>query len=656
MPSVIQGAPSQELDQVLRNYSYDYKYPKGLDLRPGSDLHKKIKTEVLTRAIESYDVMKCRHSSWNKIDRTLTAYVPLDTEEKKIKKGDARKPVSVVIPVTYAALDTLLAYWMSTFLEEPYFRYTGHGPEDTIGAILMEKIIQLHCDRLKVGLQLYIMWRDSLAYGFGAVAPIWFKKMGKKATFSDDGFFSSLYNRFMPGNTTRGSTDTTLFEGNKLINIDPYKALPDPNVPIHEVQECEFWGWIDNTNIMSLLRLEEQESGYINVKYLHKLRQTGCRSSLFGTDESLRTERYNIPTPSDSKTHPVDVVYMYIDLIPKAWKLGKSEYPEKWFFGVAADEIVIRAQPLGLNHNMTPIVVCAPGFDGYSVTPIAALEVSYGAQEAIDWLFSSHFHNIRKSLHDMFLVDPYLVNIYDFQKPGPGRLLRMRREAWGNAKLDQAIKQLDVKDVTSSNIGDAGALLDLMNRTLGTSDTLSGVARQSSERKSATEVRGARSGGLTRLEKSAKIASLMGMYDIAYFFAMHTQQLMSDIEYVKSAGEWESVLRKEFGVDNDRIKVRPQDIIVDYDIVSRDGSVPSGEYADTWINLWAIMSSNEQISGEFDMVRIFKHIARLMGAKNLEEFIKKGGDVNVRTMPDEAIEKSVQAGNMIPLKEDMGGI
>ena len=123
MPAIPPSTNNNELAEFINSgKTYSYEYPNGMNLKPGSKMHDKIRTMVMDRARESFDYMKCRHESWNKIDRTLTAYVPLKDEEARIKADDERKPVSIVVPLSYAALDTLMAYWMSALLEDPIFR------------------------------------------------------------------------------------------------------------------------------------------------------------------------------------------------------------------------------------------------------------------------------------------------------------------------------------------------------------------------------------------------------------------------------------------------------------------------------------------------------------------------------------------------------
>ena len=58
---------------------------------------------------------------------------------------------------------------------------------------------------------------------------------------------------------------------------------------------------------------------------------------------------------------------------------------------------------------------------------------------------------------------------------------------------------------------------------------------------------------------------------------------------------------------------------------------------------------------QFDMVRIFKHIARNLGAKDVNEFVMKGGVMQPTQMPDEQVLQQAQAGNLMPVSE-LGGL
>ena len=644
----------------LFSYSEDlgYKYPGSLDLRPASQDHAKLLKEVYIRALESSREMSKRYDSWKKVDQTLTAYVKLDESEENIKSKDSRKPVSIVVPYSYATLETILTYFVTAFLENPIFRYEGSGPEDIVGAILLEKVIEQQTIQFKTALNLHTMFRDSLSYGMGVVTPTWDRKWGWKAVVQDSGFMSALFGKFMSRGKVRGREESILFEGNRLKNIDPYRYLPDPNVPIHDVQQGEFVGWIEQTNYMKLLELEKNDSDIFNVKYLKGIGSGGRSQFNKSKSDSGRSDKFgnNSMYGSDMSTSPIDVVWMYWTLIPKDQKMGDSEYPEKWLLGLAADKVLICAKPLSLNHNMYPVAVCAPDFDGYSSTPVSRLELMYGMQEALDWLFNSHVANVRKAINDMLIVDPSLVNMADLEDPKPGKLIRMRRSAWGRG-VDNAVKQLAVTDITRSHIQDASSIIDYMQRTSAATDSVSGMIRKSGERVTAAETKSTQQSALSRLTKAAKIASLQAMQDIGYMFAVHTQQLMSKELYVQASGTWADVLKQEYGGQS-RINVTPFDIIIDYDVVVKDGSTAVGGDTEGWIEVFRIMAQQPQLYESFDMVRIFKHIARIMGAKDINEFVLNSGPANpVKTSVDSTqnIQKGVQQGNMVPVEQYPGG-
>lgn len=612
-----------------------YEYPtyegKRLDLRPGSEQHTLILNNVLQRAQASFDVMKNRHPDWAKIDETLTTYIPADDEEKEVVYRDSRKPVSIVIPYSYATLETLLTYLVAAFLETPYFRYHGASPEDTMGAMLLEKVVELQCLKLKAGLALHTQFRDGLVYGFGVSAPAWTYRWGTK--------------------TADGSKYTdVVFEGNTLYSIDPYRYLPDPNFPIHEPQNGEFVGWVDLSNYISLIRNEAGEpEKFFNGRYMEG--QDG-RSTTFGASAGRTSQRNNLPQRWSNSirniTSPMDIIWMYIDLIPDSgeWNLGRRSAPQKWLFGVVGDQVVICAQPAGLDHEMFPISVCAPDYDGYSLAPISRLEMMHGMQKTIDFLVNSHTANVRKAINDMLIVDPYLLNMKDLKEPGPGKLVRMRRAGWGRG-VENAVKQLDVTDITKNHIQDVGFMIDLMQRTSAAVDSLMGIMRSGGERRSATEARDTRMSALSRLSKIAKIASLMTMYDLAYLFASQTQQFMTKEVYVSIIGRYQQELEEMFNIEGGTA-VAPKDISVNYDVLMHDGTVDMGEHADVWVQIFQSIISQPILLQGFDIIRIFKYMANKMGAKNLSDFVLKGGSAKIQLASEEYVRKEAERGNIKP--------
>jgi len=635
---------------------YGYKYPYKLNLRPDSELHKKLIARVMRMATASHDAIKPRHDAWNKIDQTMTAYIPASDAEKRVKNSDSTKPISIVVPYSYAVLETLLAYMTKAFLSDDVFQYEGVAPEDTIPAKLLELTVAQQVKRFKSELAIHTGFRDGLVYGLSASTVVWKQKWGRKPTLKETIQYSSMGTN-MGTKRDKIMIEALLYEGNKVINIDPYRYLPDPMVGIQNVQDGEFCGWIEEVPLNALLAEELSSAAIFNVKYLKNSGQSGRINSRFTVDSSMRDKskiREGYANIGDTARY-VTLVNLYINIIPRDWGLpgtiqgnGDGLYPEKWLFTFADDKYLITVSPAGLNHDMFPVAINAPDFDGYSISPISRIEMTYGLQEVLNWTFNSHIANVRKAINDMFIVDPSLINLDDVKNPEPGKLIRLRRQAWGRG-VDGAIKQFQVTDVTRGNIGDAGFVMDLMQKVGAATDSTMGVMSTGGERKSAAEFNGTKSSAVSRLEHIARITSLQYLQDLAYFHASHTQQLMSVDVFAKAVGSWPDVLQTEYG--NTGVQISPFDILADFDVIFKDGATPDGDSdkLQFWAQSFQTMSTNPALVQAFDMVRIFKHMARLAGAKNVNDFVLRS-TVNPQLMDNNKVADQAQRGNIVPIR------
>ena len=650
MPYIITGEPSGWRDEIYKK-DFNYKYPYGLDLRPDSDLHKKLRSKIWERATMSRNEISKRFDSWREIDRSLTTYVDLsnttkETKEENIRLKDPTKPLTIVFPYSYSMLEALLTYLSMAFFQDPMFQYEGVEDDDTVGAMLMELVIRLHCIKNKVPLAVHTVLRDSLAYGVGIGIPEWKRQYGRKVikasvtTESELGTETQNMNQFV---------SSLLFEGNALSNIDPYMWLPDPSVSSDNIQKGEFLGWVERDSYVNLLSEENQpDSGLFNVKYLKNKKN---KRSTLALDQSDRQTKHGGSTDmhraiSDTIS-PVDRIRMYITIIPREWKLSKSEAPEKWYFELAGDDVIVACERADHNHGMYPMAVASPEYDGYSITPIGRMEVLYGLQHTLDFLFNSHVANVRKAINDMLVVDPYLVNIEDLKDPQPGKLIRLRRPAWGRG-VDKVVQQLQVTDITRGNIADSSYITQWMDRISGADQSMQGALRQGGpERLTSAEFQGTRGSAVSRLQRIAMIIGMQFMQDIGTQFAVHTQQYMSQETYVSTVGRYAEQLSKNFG-DKRRARVNPSDLAINYDLIVRDGSIPGGNFSGSWIELFKIIGTQPELMQQFDVTRIFTYIAQQLGAKNVEDFKRNVNQIQMQSMPDDQVARQVQAGNLVP--------
>ena len=76
----------------FENIDFDYKYPRGLNLRPDSELHNTLLNKILDLCEHSKRVLDGVKDEWKKIDWSLNAYVPLDEALSRVGVDFSGRP------------------------------------------------------------------------------------------------------------------------------------------------------------------------------------------------------------------------------------------------------------------------------------------------------------------------------------------------------------------------------------------------------------------------------------------------------------------------------------------------------------------------------------------------------------------------------------
>jgi hypothetical protein len=286
------------------------------------------------------------------------------------------------------------------------------------------------------------------------------------------------------------------------------------------------------------------------------------------------------------------------------------------------------------------------------VTPLSRLELAQGLQGYIDWMMAAYMEAQRVDINGRFLIDPSLVNMHDLSDTSR-RFVRARRSQWGKGRLSDAMTQLQTSQATNGNIPAAATMMAFLKETTGAVDNLQGIMQTRGERRSATEARSANLGAMAKLERMAWMISRQYMRDCGYLMSSQTQQLLSEGSYLRIAGSRELELRQEYGVTESAVWAGPLDLAVDYDVVVQDNSIPSGDYSDSWMQVFQAVSANPQLQQQFSLPRIFQHLARMLGAKNLQGFMNAGGTIVPVVATDETALAGADSGQFAPV---MGGM
>ena len=617
-----------------------------IDVRPGTELHKKIVEEVCSRRKFSMRKMQDYHNRWDDQDRTIRAYVP-ETEVSNAKKNSKRFKrefdyISLELPYSFAVIMTAHTYWSTVFLSRsPVFQFTGRHGEPQNQVMAVEAIMDY---QLSVGKQLPVLYNwlyDFSKYGLGIVGNYWDREEITVARFEEQQ--SQLLGIPLSGRSKKVRVEKTLvgFQGNRLYNVRPHDFFPDPRVPIHDFQSGEYCG---RDTVAAYTALSEQ--GYINLAHAQRHKSgdaTGSDTNQGASQlaRAVQPEEEQGPGVATARVHE-----MIIKIVPSAWGIPNGgDKLEKWVFTLANLNTVIGVRPLGLYHNKFPFALIEYGMGSNEFVKLSMIDIMRPLTDTLSWLFNVHFFNVRKALNDVRVVDPSRVFMDDVNRPGAGGVIKLKPEAYGTDPKD-AIHQLQVGDVTRTHLQDTQFVEAMVQRITGVVDNLMGMVNTSG-RKTATEVRTSTGFSTNRLKTPAEYASACGWTPLAQMMLQNTQQLYDDEQKFKIAGtlNLEGASAGALpGQENNAMQVSPETITGFYDFVPVDGTAPIDRLAQAnfWKELLVQLGNAPGLALEWDIGGMLAHTMKITGERNIERF-------RIQLSPEERLLAQAQAGNVVPI-------
>ena len=141
-----------------------------------------------------------------------------------------------------------------------------------------------------------------------------------------------------------------------------------------------------------------------------------------------------------------------------------------------------------------------------------------------------------------------------------------------------------------------------------------------------------------------------GMRPIGRHFASYVQQFLEEDVYVQMTGETLQRYQRQYGQtiqsNNNRVAISPLDLLVNYDLKTTANTVPGSQDPNLWMQLMQTAANlqNPEILSSLDFTGIFLHIARQMGASNIDDFMRQAPPT---VMPDDEVESEVDRGNLV---------
>ncbi|WCD44085.1 putative portal protein [Caulobacter phage Kuura] len=623
-------------------------------LSPGSPAHTFVLDYLLKRLNHSERSMSPFYPRWQATEMRLQAYVTLPKYDEIMSNmretGKVKAPDEIVVPYAWSTQQTIVTYLLHTFAgRKPIHQVGAYRGEQVKRAKNMEMLLQYNADYVKYVYHLYNLFQNGEAYGLAVQRNMWRRdERVKTVTRPPSPQMAQMMASW--GQTApdqRVQERAVCFEGNSVAVINPYMFFPDPRVPMVEVAkkgEFVFWRSYEGRHIL----LREEAAGTLKwVKYANAAPRNsndGSGQSFAGLralGQSLTSDSFRDNAGGVSQAFQVD--QGTVEIIPAELGLGQSRVPEKWLFTILNKSQIVQAQPLGLNHGDHPISVAEPNAFGHSFGQLGTADLVAPTQDLMSWLINSHMYNVRASLNNLLVVDPNKIEMDDLLDPLPGGIIRLKSTPWSPADARTAVNQLPVADITRAHLSDFQLVNRLGNDLTGASDNIRG-SQDSGGRKTATEVRTSYEAGGSRLASRAMLYSSMCIVPGAEQWASNYQQFLT--------GEMELRVLGQAG-SADSVRITPEGIEGDFFFPIHDGTLPLDKVAmfSAWKELFMAINQDPtgQLQREYDTKGIFRFMAQLGGAQNLDDF-------RTTMASNNAVATQAQAGNLVPLSELPGAL
>ena len=620
--------------------------------QPGTVAHDALKNLVMRRVQQSERQMQSRHTRWRESERAYRVFVDPDQVQEPIEPITAEAellypyPTSVVIPMSYAIAQTLIAYYVNLFsAQTPYIRVGNRTPESAGPAKAQELVLSYQLDYWGWVPMLYQLFLDGFRYGMGVVRTSWrFEERTQTVRGTRP---HPLLGFPMPFEEQR---PVVAYEGNYNEVVDPFTFRPDPRHPIACFRDGSYCGESVYRSYFDLLR-KEQSGMYANVREIPKrtidgMGARGRSGSMAGSDRDriMQANSFFGETPDLHDAGMVLLDSMLVDLVPSELEVGESDVPERWLVVLANKTTIIRAEPYPYEHNEYFYSVLETSPDRHSLLNPGVMEMMEPVAQHVSWLYNSHLENVRKSLNNQFIVDPDKVEMDDVLNPSAGKVIRLRPSSYGTG-VDGAIKQLEVSDVTGKNIQTAEVLISLLQRLSAATDAIQGETSDS--RKTLGEVSMATNMAAGRLKTLARVYAAQVIQPLARQMVQNNMQFLATEQYLRLAGSLEQDYQAVGRSVQGGVMISPEDIQGLYDYPVFDGTAPLDpvRYAQVWMQVSTMALQNPAIQQQIDHMALFKQTLHSMGVTDFARFLIPQ---QVQVMPDQQMQQQIQQGNLIP--------
>lgn len=526
----------------------------------------------------------------------LMAYAPLT--KKDFQSLEKNHPRRFVLPMTATQLTT-----MATFISQMLFgKQTPHkvearGQEDEIRAEMLNQLLKWNAEQQPTYLLGYLWVLDAVTFNrsifYNSWRPIFRTKVVPENVAEED-----AADEFgQPLEYVRWKKERVVTGGfNRMEIVSPYDFICDPSFPLHRLQDMRFSGhrfklpWVE---LEARSKLPVDDPAYVRPSAVEKLKEKKRAQQISsapplmdsgGTASSrpdalmsrtyferlrvngpITTELANVKDPGN-----IDCIELWCRLVSEDYGLPGGKEPVVWQMLVANGDTILSANAMTYAHDQFPYSVAEGRPSGYYQFSPSWTFVLKGLQDHIDWLKNKHQEALGRTVGNVFIADPTMVDLDDFLDPDKeGQLITLKPNANGR-KVSEVIQQVPIKDLTEN-------FHQEMMQFVSYSDTVTGVnaamqGDMQADVGSATQYAGTQQMSAGRMSAIARILSVMGLVPQTKQFVSNFQQFMDVEQVVRYQPDRLDIPAGLQGVKS--LKVDSDSIQGEFDYVAHDGTLP----------------------------------------------------------------------------------
>jgi hypothetical protein len=606
-----------------------------------------------------------RHGRWREAERLYRAYRVPDEQDQKTRSTTLTEGVEkIVIPYSYATLQSILAFFMSILTErQPIIPVRGDGPWDVTPAQNMEAVLHYQMENMQpCGSLIIFQWLlDAWRYGVGIVKNMYTVRewVDLIRTFSTDPMTGQMLDQLV-------EQDVTAYEGNEAMNVSPFDFFPDPGRPMSEFQRGEFVvhemrrSWTE-------MQQREAEGLYVGTQFVKKgytgvgsrgdstgSRENSDISRIVGMDTSMGDDADLPRGGSEGRERNYITLHegwhwlspKQLDKLKLTQFVRPTNTPRLWVFTIGNRSRCVRAEPANLPGRRFPFEITEPNYDVYSPSNIGIIETTRGLQYHLSWLFNARMMAVRKTLNNELVVDPSMIEEADLLDPRPGKLLRLTRAAQNSGLIDKAVFPLPVVDVTASHAIDSKNVREIGEEVTGASRLLMGLANTG--RRAATEVQAQTQLSSGRMKMLAEIFVSQGMRPWALQMSRNTQAFMVNSLNVRVHESLARILGSQ------SVEVNPQVLQGNFTFPILEQGTPTDQMMEqqVWREIFTTgmqTGAAASVLQSMNWFAVFGRFLKTMGIRNMQDYLVPGvPNPQIQVMPDAQVAAQAQQGNLAP--------